>query len=107
MARPEGGSSRFSNLSQERPFVYGDNLNLAQVTQKTRFRELFSEHFEIARKATQGWKPNFESCVEKEGRKVTKFKDVAEFVDVKMQTAIRGTYDYDMSLDENMASYVR
>ena len=45
--------------------------------------------------------------MEKEGRKVTKFKDVAEFVDVKMQTAIRGTYDYDMTLDENLAFYVR
>ena len=105
--RHREGSSRFSNFSHERPFAYGDSMNLAQVTHKARFRDLFMEHFENAIKATQGWKPHFESCVEQEGRKVSKFMDVAEFVDVKIQTAIRGSYNYDQSLDENLECYVR
>ena len=81
-------------------------MNLSQVTRKAKFRELFTEHFDVAKKATSGWKPHFESVVEHEGKKITKFTDVAEFVDVKMQTAIHGTYDYDMSLDDNLNVYV-
>ena len=98
-------SSKLSNISRDRAYAYPD-MNLAQVTQKAKYRELYTEHFDAAKKATVGWKPHLENVVEHEGKKITKFTDVAEFVDVKMQTAIRGTYDYDMSLDENLNVYV-
>ena len=36
---------------------------------------------------------------------MSKFKDVVEFIDINMQTAIRVSYDYSKSLDENLEEY--
>ena len=76
-------SSKLSNISRDRPFAYPD-MNLAHVTRKGKFRDLYTEHFDVSKKATVSWKPHFENVVEHEGKKITKFTDVAEFVDVKM-----------------------
>lgn len=98
------GSSRLSQISRDRPFAYPD-MHLSPITRKGKYRELFTEHFEKARKDTGVWKPSVDSKIEQEGRKINKFKDMAEFIDVKMQTAILGTYDYQMSLDQNLEVY--
>ena len=43
--------------------------------------------------------------MEREGRQVTRFADLTEFIDVRMQTAIRISYDHDKNLDENLMEY--
>ena len=44
-----------SHLNKEKPFAYKD-FDMGSVTKKARFRDLFAEHFEQARKATTSWK---------------------------------------------------
>ena len=50
------GGSKLSQLSYSRPFAYPD-MNLASVTKKAKYRELFTDHFENARKEPSVWKP--------------------------------------------------
>ena len=78
---------------------------MGKITKKARFRDLFTDHFENAQKETKVWKPQVENRIENEGKKINKFKDVVEFIDVNMQTAIRVSYDYTKTLDENLESY--
>ena len=80
-------------------------MNLAEVTKKGKYRELFTDHFENSRKETSCWKPQIDSYIEKEGRNISKFRDVVEFIDLNMQTAMENTYNYGKSLDENFQEY--
>ena len=96
--------SKISELSKAKPYAYKD-FDMASVTKKARFRELFTEHFEKARKATKGWKGKIDHNIEKERKKTNKQLEVAEFVEVNMQTAIRVSYDHTKRLDENLKEY--
>ena len=55
--------------------------------------------------ATQTWKPHVETRIEHENKKINKFKDTVEFIDLKMETAIRISYDHNRTLDENLQEY--
>jgi len=46
-----------------------------------------------------------ENQMERENRQINKFKEVVEFIDVNMQTAIRVSYDYTKTMDENLKEY--
>ena len=59
-------------------------MNMGKITKKARFRDLFTDHFENAQKETKVWKPQVENRIENEGKKINKFKDVVEFIDVNM-----------------------
>ena len=72
-----------SDLSRDKPFAYHD-LNLSSITKRAKFRELFMEHFEKSRKETKDWKPSIVSAMDQEAKKINKFKDVAEFIDLAM-----------------------
>ena len=87
-----------------KPFAYPD-MNLAQVTKNRKFRDLYADHFENAKMATQTWKPHVENRIEHENKKINKFKDTVEFIDLKMETAIRISYDHNRTLDENLEEY--
>ena len=54
-----------SNLSRDKPFAYPD-MNLAKITKKARFRDLFTDHFENAQKETKVWKPHVEKRIDSE-----------------------------------------
>ena len=91
-------------MSKDKPFAYPD-MNLASVTKSRKFRDLYADHFENAKKATQTWKPHVETRIEHENKKINKFKDTVEFIDLKMETAIRVSYDHSRTLDENLEEY--
>ena len=93
--------SKLSTLSKDKPYAYKD-FKLSSITKKAKYRDLYADHFENARKETSQWKPGFETKLESEGRKINKFKELVEFIDVNMQTAIRVSYDRKKSLDENL-----
>ena len=93
-----------SKLSTEKPFAYPD-LNLASVTKKARFRELFTDHFENSRKETKVWKPKVQTRMETEHKRINKFIEQVEFIDVEMATAIRVSYDHDKRMDDNLREY--
>ena len=78
---------------------------MGKITKKARFRDLYTDHFENAKKETRVWKPFVENKIEKEGQKINKFIDVVDFIDLNMQTAIRVSYDYTKSNDENLEEY--
>jgi len=56
-----------SQLSKEKPYAYKD-FDMASVTKKARFRDLFTEHFEQARQQTGNWKGKVDNRIEKERR---------------------------------------
>ena len=78
---------------------------MAKITKKARFRELFTDHFNNAKKVTKELKPQFNTKQDHENRKVNKFKDIVEFIDLKMETAVRVSYDHNKSLDENIEDF--
>jgi len=78
---------------------------MGQITKKARFRDLFADHFDNAKKETKEWKPQVETRIESVGRDINNFKETVEFIEVNMQTAIRVSYDYTKSLDENLEEY--
>lgn len=78
---------------------------MGKITKKARFRDLYTDHFENARKETKVWKPRVEGKIEREGQKISKFIDVVDFIDLNMQTAIRVSYDHNKSNDENLEEY--
>jgi len=78
---------------------------MGSATKKARYRDLFGEHFEISRKETGRWKGKVESRFEKEKRAGKKFSEVAEFVEVNMETAIRISYDHTKTMDANLKEY--
>ena len=89
---------------QQKPFAY-PNYNMGKITKKARFRDLYTDHFEAAQKETRVWKPSVENKIEKEGKKISNFIDVVDFIDLNMQTAIRVSYDHTKSNDENLEEY--
>ena len=78
---------------------------MAKITKKAKYRDLFTDHFQNAKKETVAWKPTVEKEIKRDNRKISKFLDEVEFVDINMQTAIRVSYDYNKSLDENLEDY--
>ena len=48
---------------------------MGKITKKARFRDLYTDHFENARKETKVWKPRVEGKIEREGQKISKFID--------------------------------
>ena len=78
---------------------------MGKITKKSRFRELYTDHFQNAQKETKTWKPDINKEQEREHRKISKFKDVVEFIDLKMETAVRPSYDRTKSLDENIEEF--
>lgn len=56
-------SMQASDLSRDKPFAYKD-FNMSPITRKAKFRELFMEHFEKARKETKDWKPTIVSAMD-------------------------------------------
>ena len=89
---------------QDKPFAY-PKYDMGTFAKKQKFRELFSEHFEVSSKETQRWKPRINRKIEKERNMVKKFKDVSDFAEVNVQTAICVTYDYEKGLDENFNEF--
>jgi hypothetical protein len=53
-----------SQISRDKPFAY-PNSNLAEIAKKAKFRDLFAEHFQNARKSTADWKPIVEKSIER------------------------------------------
>ena len=73
-------------------FAYTD-FKMAQVTKKQKWRELYGVHYDQTRTEGGVYTRDFKKRIDREGRKIGKFKDEVEFIDVKMQTAVRVSYD--------------
>ena len=78
---------------------------MGTATKKPKFKKLFNEHFEVARKETAGWKPKVDRRIEKERHMVNKFRDVSDFAEANIQTAMSVDFDHSKSLDENFAEF--
>ena len=78
---------------------------MAEITKKQKWRDLYCVHYDKTRTEGGVYTRNVKKRIDKEGQKINKFKDEVEFIDVKMQTAIRVSYDKDLSLDENLREY--
>ena len=80
----------------ENKFAYTD-FKRAQVTKKQKWRELYGVHYDQTRTEGGVYTRDFKKRIDRVGRKVGKFKDEVEFIDVKMQTAVRVSYDKTMT----------
>ena len=78
---------------------------MAAITKKARFRELFTDHFESGKKDMARLKSKVDSKLEKERHQAQKFRDVSDFAEVNIQTAIRVSYDHEKTLDENFEEF--
>lgn len=78
---------------------------MAKITKKAKYRDLFTENYQNCAKETEEWKPTVDKEIKRDNNKIRKFLDEVEFVDLNMQTAIRVSYDYGKSLDENLEEY--
>ena len=78
---------------------------MGKITKRQKYKDLFHYHYADSKKEEQVYTRNFKKRIDKVGKNIGQFKDVVEFIDVKMETAHRMSYDKDKSMDENLKEY--
>ena len=98
------GTSDQSLLSNTKPFVYSKE-EFGGLAKKPQYRDLYSEHYLNAREEATTFANSYGGRITREGKKVAKYKELAEFVEVTMQTAVQVDYDRNKTLDENFKEF--